>query len=438
MKSNILIVDDQEGARVLIKDYLSDQYNYFEAEDKLSCLTKLKEYFIDAVILDLKIPGVNEFDLLIEIRKQYPHIPVIILTSFAEYSKAVDAIKLGAFDFMPKEEAEQLLLISIKKILQASKAMQFNQAFKEDTTHIPILFKPNLPSYQKLFNEINAFAQSDLNILLLGETGTGKDMIAQYIHQQSSFKGAFVRVDCGELDATFLRSELFGHERGSFTGAETQRIGKIELANDGTLFLDEIGNLSMDLQSKFLTVLEKKRIERIGSNKSVSVNFRLISATNIDLQKSVDNKKFRADLYYRLKEVELVLPTLRDNKETIIPLVNYFLEQLNEKYQSNISFNIAVIKRYLDSYWPGNIRELKSCVKKNFFTLLYGKENIENSMDSKTHINMNSELKMIERTNIENSLKEHQFNITKAAQFLNIKRQCLQYKIKKYNIKLEK
>ena len=435
MKSEILIVDDSEGARALIKDYLGEDYYYFEAEDMPSCFASMEKREIDLVILDLKLPGVKDFQLLIQLKKKWPHIPVVILTSHADYPKAIEATRLGAEDFIPKDQAEHLLQISVNKTLCLQKTKKLNTAYKNILNEFHDFFRPTHPIYASLYAETDRLSRSELNYLLLGETGVGKDVLAHYIHQASKRSGPLVRVDCGELDMTFLKSDLFGHEKGAFTGAEERRIGKFELADGGTLFLDEIGNMSLELQTKFLTVIEKKSFQRLGGNQDISVDFRVVAATNLDLQKAIEAGKFRGDLFYRINEVELTIPSLREVKEAIPQFVAHFIEGLNTSHGSHFRIDDVTLGHYLSYAWPGNIRELKAKIKKDFFHYYYGTSNQNNELPETISKNdISTTVQMVERINIEKAFKESNGNITKAAENLSLKRQTLQYKLKKYGI----
>ena len=433
MNHSILIVDYKESARVLTKDYLGKSFDLFEAGTKEECIRILRTTSIEAIILDLHMPGVKGFELLTQIKQKYPNLPIVILTSFGDFQKAVQATKLGAFDFIPKEQAELLLKPSLDKIFKAQETSTLRDAFKGALKTSIEYFIPDHSKYADLYLEAERLAKSDLSFFLSGETGTGKDVLAQYIHNKSGRTGAFVRVDCGELDSHFLKSELFGHEKGAYTGAEFARIGKIELAHGGTLFLDEIGNMSLDIQARFLTVLEQKYFERLGGNKAISVDFRIVSATNVDLKKAVEAGKFREDLFYRINELELRLPSIRESIDVLPQFTRHFLDIMNKNHNSNFSLSDSVLADYLSYHWPGNIRELKARLKRDFFKNQFKADGIEPSEKK----DISTAIEVIEKINIEKAMALHNGNISKAAHHLNLKRQTLTYKLKKYGLKLE-
>jgi len=434
MNPTVLIVDDKEAARVLAKDYIGNTWSHLEADSSASCLATLRSHAVDAVVLDLNIPGVKDFGLLTTVRQKYPSLPVLMLTSFGDFQKAVQATKLGASDFIPKEQAELLLKPSLDRIFKSRQDSDLSDAYKDALNVKYETFIPDHPLYSAVYAEGERLAKSDLSYLLLGETGTGKDVLAQHVHRCSGRSGAFVRVDCGELDAHFLRSELFGHEKGAYTGADLSRIGKIELANRGTLFLDEIGNMSLDIQSKFLTVLEKKSFQRLGGNDAISVEFRVIAATNMDLKKAIAAGKFREDLYYRLNEIELVLPPLRETPEAIPQFIQHFLSALNKTHHSQFNLDLMTLGKYLSHLWPGNIRELKAHLKRDFFRSQFSSDPTGIASPPETNPNMTSAIQVIEKMNIEQMLKAHDGNVSQAAKAMNLKRQTLAYKVKKFGL----
>lgn len=367
VSKSILIVDDEENIRKYLGQSLSqDGLDVHTAKYGKEGLNILLQKHIDVVLLDLNLPDINGLDVLREIKKIDIQSVVIIITAYGEISSAVEAIKLGAYDYMTKPfDVEDIKIV-------------INKAFRivglEDELR---LLKQQVGRYQdgelitrskkmySLLEFTKQIAGTSTTVMIAGETGTGKELIATLIHKESErLKKPFVPIDCTSLPENLLESELFGHERGSFTGAVGLKKGLFEVANEGTVFLDEIGELPFMLQAKILRVLETRSFRRVGGEKYIKTDVRIIAATNRNLKKLVEEKKFRDDLYYRLNVVPLYLPALRERKEDIFPLIEYFVQFFNKKIGRRIS-NVSneTLKLLIDYDWPGNIRELRNVME---------------------------------------------------------------------------
>lgn len=383
MKPKILIVDDDIQLRKSFARLLSIEGYWVEsvsnAEDALDYLANSK---IDLVILDYKLPKMDGLSCLKVIRRLYPELPVIIMTAYGTSHTAIEAMKIGAFDYVLKPfEIDEFLFL----IKRAVKRVESKEKIKT-VDSLPISKEEILvgksKAMQEVYKSIGKVASTSANVLILGETGTGKELVAKAIHQYSNRASKpFVIVNCVAIPDTLLESELFGYEKGAFTGADKIKKGKVELANGGTLFLDEIGDMPISTQSKLLRLLETKSIERLGGHKDFSVDVRIIAATNKDLKESVKRGDFREDLYYRLQVLNIFLPPLRERKGDIALLTNYYLEKISKELgiKAPVLDNKAI--SFLESYsWPGNVRELKNVLTKTLIQSTSGiiiKEDIQ-------------------------------------------------------------
>jgi DNA-binding NtrC family response regulator len=370
--ASILIVDDEINYLELMKSLLQDEgYKYVTIEsDPLKVENILRNEQVDIILLDVYMPGMNGLELLESIIPQYPQIPVIMITGVDDLQIALKAIKLGAYEFITKPPEIDRLSLTIKRALEQKllekerdtlrKGVDISEASNQKFSEIIT----QSPSILKVFELIEIFAPTNETVLITGETGTGKDLIARKIHQLSPRKNKpLVTVNLASISPTLFESELFGHERGSFTGATSERMGYFEAANGGTIFLDEIGEMPKELQGKLLRAIQYNEIYRIGSTKPLKLDIRIITATNKELLEAVNNKEFRADLYYRLNRGYIKLPPLRDRGEDIIILANYFLETGNKTYNKKVKgFSVKTLNRLKTYTFPGNIRELENLV----------------------------------------------------------------------------
>ncbi|HSD63788.1 MAG TPA: sigma-54 dependent transcriptional regulator [Ignavibacteriaceae bacterium] len=372
INASILIVDDEKNYLELMKSLLQEEgyQNIITVPDPLKVEEILKKNQIDIILLDVYMPGMNGLELLENLIPQYPQVPFIMITGVDDVQIALKAVKLGAYEFITKPPDIDRLSLTIKRALQqkllekerdtlrsgVDKTEASKSKFKEIITESPAILK--------VFELIEIFAPTNETVLITGETGTGKDLIARKIHQLSPRKNKpLVTVNLASISPTLFESELFGHERGSFTGATNERLGYFEAANGGTIFLDEIGEMPKELQGKLLRAIQYNEIYRIGSTKPLKLDIRIITATNRDLLEAVNNKEFRADLYYRLNRGYVKLPPLRDRGEDIIILSKYFLDTGNKTYNKKVKgFNTKALNRLRSYAFPGNIRELENLV----------------------------------------------------------------------------
>ena len=365
----ILIVDDEEAARYGMRRALKN-YAVTEAASVEAARQQMAAARPDLLLLDINLPGTNGLDYLRELAADTSAPPVVMLTAHGNERTAVEAIKAGAYDYLAKPfEVDELRLV-VKNALEAAGLKRENAQLRAElkaARGAGELLGASEPM-RRIYDLIQKVAATDVTVLIRGESGTGKELVARAIHEQSAHrrKGEFIAMNCAALPSELIESELFGHERGAFTGAAAQRKGKFELAHGGTIFLDEIGDMSLNTQAKLLRVLEERKVERLGSAHSIPLDVRVISATNHDLQTAVNADKFRADLFYRLRVVQMDLPPLRDRREDIPLLAEHFLKSYAAKYQLKCtSLSPGALKRLLAYAWPGNVRELRNAIERS-------------------------------------------------------------------------
>lgn len=449
---NILIVDDEPNLRKVLATLLANEGKVFLASNGKEAIKFLEENNIDLVITDQKMPEIDGIQLLRFVVEKYPYIPVIIITAFGSVDRAVEAIKMGAYDYITKPFDQHELKTVVKKALQSREWNSFD-AFADESNTV-IIGKSH--SIKQIYNIIDRIADTPSSVLVTGESGTGKGLIARSLHEKSSrCNKPFIKINCAAIPKELIESELFGYEKGAFTGAVTSKPGKFELAHEGTLFLDEIGEITPDIQVKLLRAIQDGEFERVGGIKTIKVDVRLICATNIYLKDAISKGKFREDLYYRLYVVNIEMPPLRERKEDIPVLVEYFLAKYNKRIKKNITSVTTEAMEYLIKYkWPGNIRELENIIER---CILFSDSNILTvkelppeikefssrldfitpSTDENNHSfrdKVKSVTQKIERELIEKALKETNGNVTQAAKLLKLSRKGLQLKIKELGI----
>ncbi|MFT4566558.1 MAG: two-component system nitrogen regulation response regulator NtrX [Saprospiraceae bacterium] len=364
----ILIVDDDRGIRSTLRDILEfEKYDVFEAVDGLDAMVKIKQKDYDVVILDIKMPKMDGMDVIQRIQNTKPDLPVVMISGHGNIDTAVEAVKKGAFDFIQKPPDLNRLLITIRNAMDKSSLITEKKVLQKKISRkntIDIVGESEAISW---INEtIDVVAPTDARVLINGENGTGKELVARWIHEKSNRSDKpIVEVNCAAIPSELIESELFGHEKGSFTSAHKSRPGKFELANEGTLFLDEIGDMSLSAQAKVLRALQENRITRVGGDKEIRVNVRVLAATNKDLRREIAKGNFREDLYHRLAVIIIKVPSLRDRKSDIPLLVTHFNKLICSEYNiPEKTFDSAAIKELQKGSWTGNIRELRNVVER--------------------------------------------------------------------------
>jgi len=367
--TKILIVDDDKDTRRLLSDILkSEGYEVHTAESGKKALKEIKVIRPEIVLLDIRLPEMNGIEILKEIKKLDKSIIVIMLTAYGEIQNAVDSMKLGAFDYFTKPFHNEEIILDIKKALQ-TRHLEIEVAKlkkKLENKGNDEIFIGESAQVKQILDQIKIIAPTNMTITIQGESGTGKELVARLIHQDSvRNNGSFIAVDCGTLPENLVESELFGYEKGAFTGAIIKKEGKFELANKGTIFLDEITNLPFNTQAKLLRIIQERKIQRLGSTKEISIEIRIITATNKVLTEEVKKGNFREDLYHRINEFNITIPSLRERKEDIPILAKYFIEEANLEYKKNVErISGEAMKSLLNYSLPGNVRELRNIIRK--------------------------------------------------------------------------
>ena len=365
----VLVVDDDSGLRESLRVILEDEYEVLDVPDGFQALEVVRSYQVDLVLLDIRMPGMDGITVLERMKALDEQIEVILVTAVMEVRSAVAAMKLGAFDYLTKPFEEEGVLASIRRALER-RALEREVVFLRSELARKQGFDEIVgehPEMQKLYQLIGQVARTTSTVLVTGESGTGKELVARAIHRQGLRKDKpFVPVNLPTLTEPLVESELFGHERGAFTGAFQRRLGKFELAQGGTLFLDEVGALRPELQAKLLRVLQEREIERVGGSRRIGIDVRVIAATNLDLEKAVNNQTFRADLYYRLKVMPIHILPLRERREDIPLLVDHFIRKYNREFAKRIDEILPDALACLQEYaWPGNVRELQNVIERS-------------------------------------------------------------------------
>lgn len=441
----LLIEDDISFCKLLEKFLIKNGYAVTAAYSATEARNAIKKEYFDLILTDLRLPDYDGIELMTEFKDAFPSIPVILMTGYSDVNTAVKAIKNGATDYISKpfNPEEVLLVISNALKTAVSSAPVIKEVTKSkpkkgtQTDYIQGISKAS----KKLAEHIKLVSPTDMSVLIIGDSGTGKEIIAQSIHQQSLRKDRnFIAVDCGAIPKELASSEFFGHLKGSFTGAISDKVGYFEAANGGTVFLDEIGNLSYENQIQLLRALQERKIKPVGSNKEMEVDIRILTATNEDLREAVKNGDFREDLYHRINEFSIHSPSLSEREEDLMLFADFFLEKANEQLNKEvIGFSDEVIAIFQRYPWPGNLRELQNCVKRA--TLLTQGDFVESAVlpveffqTQTTGLNGDFSLSENEKEAILNALSRTQNNKSEAAKLLRITRKTLYNKLKLYNI----
>jgi len=451
--ARILIMDDEAAERGRIEGYLSGKgYEVVAVGSVAEAVDAIRQERFEVFLTDCNIPGVDALRTSDEARKINPDMAVIIMTAFGTIETAVKAIKAGAYDYLPKPIDLEQLVVLIERISERQNLISENRSLKEQLIERYKFDEIVSTSHamEEVLNLAGRVASSNATVLLRGESGTGKELVAKAIHYHSPRANfPMVKVNCAALPETLLESELFGHEKGAFTGATARRVGRFEAADKGTLFLDEIGELTPGMQVKLLRVLQEHEFERLGGNQTIKTDVRVIAATNRDIEKAIREEKFREDLYYRLNVVSIVIPPLRERKEDVPGLLDHFLKKYGAENRKEISGISAEVRDLLLRYaYPGNVRELENIIER---AVVLSKKGVVTVADLPLHVrntttegrlaapqlkgSLNETIDTVERGLIIEALKESGGIQTRASERLGISERVLRYKLKKYKIR---
>ena len=452
--ARILIVDDDIGARESLEAILEDDFSIVSVDSGIKALEYLNSESFDLVLLDVTMPEMDGIETLQRIRKNDKSIDVIMVSAIDRAQEATASIQTGAYDYITKPVDPDSIINVISRALQKrmleKEVNYLRSEVSQFTKNRKIIGMSSC--MHEVFAMVDKVAATTSNVLITGESGTGKELVAQAIHTQSKRSGKpFVAINCAAIPSELMESELYGHEKGSFTGAQTRSIGKFEYADHGTVFLDEIASLKLELQAKLLRFLQDAEFTRVGGNRTIKVDTRVIAATNISLKQLVDEEKFREDLFFRLNVIPIELPPLRKREGDIALLANYFLDKFNRKLNQNIEGITTDAMEVLESYhWPGNIRELENLIERLVvlranekwidtkdlpFELLFSEK--KNQDDSPLDQGLLEARQVFERSYIQRALRICNWNQAKTARMLNIHRNTLLQKIKLLNIHLQ-
>ena len=450
METKILIVDDDDAHRQMLSAVLSEEgYEVHQADDGSVAVELIEEQFFDMVLMDIRMKKMDGIEALKQIMDISPGVIIIMMTAYASVNTAVDALKIGAYDYLTKPIDIEELSILIKKAFHHNKLKKENLFLKEQLDQrfdfSGIIGQSK--AMKAVFETIALVSPSDATVLVLGDSGTGKELIANAIHQNSPRKNKpLIKVNCAALPETLLESELFGHEKGSFTGATARKEGRFQLAHNGSIFLDEIAEMTPQTQAKILRVLQDQNFEPVGSTKTIKVDTRIIAATNKILEDKIEEGKFREDLYYRLNVVQVEVPKLQDRRDDIPLLTDFFIKKYSEKNHKLIKGIDPVALDFLMRFnWPGNVRELENVIER---AVILARGDLITPIDFPSHINIKNDesgiytdsleygktLKDVEKQMILKSLNENDGNRTRTAEVLGISRRTLQLKLKEYGV----
>jgi two-component system nitrogen regulation response regulator NtrX len=444
-KATILIVDDEESiVETLTGIFEDDGYEVVSASTGEKALEYLNDLSPEVILLDVWMPGMDGIETLKMIRENNSDVSIIMISGHSNIDTAVQAIKFGAYDFLEKPLSLEKVLLLVGRALESQRLRKENIKLKTSISQNNEIIGNN-PKIQSIREEISRAASSQSKIIIYGDSGSGKELVARALHEESSRNNnSFIEVNCAAIPNELIESELFGHEKGSFTGAFERKKGKFELADDGTLFLDEIGDMSLTAQAKVLRVIETQEFIRVGGSKNIKVDVRIIAATNKDLQKEIEDNKFREDLYFRLNVIPIRVPPLKDRSDDIPLLVDFFLNNFAVQYGQKIKkINKATLQALMDYDWPGNVRELKNTVER--FVIMSSSDNIDMKelypvREEKTSFYNCKTLReartLFESSFILKKLQSNRWNVTKTAEELEIERSNLHRKIKSLGIEI--
>jgi two-component system, NtrC family, response regulator len=457
---SILIVDDEPNYLVVLSELLKDEgFEVFTADDGSTGLKVIEAVDLDVVVTDMQMPGMDGLQLLHKVKERDQNLPVVVITAFAEVDKAVQAMQAGAFNYLAKPFSNDELIITLKKAAEHYSLIRENSRLRDEikgkSGYSGMVGKN--PKMAQVYQLIEKVAPTQATVLITGESGTGKELVAKAIHVNSPREPQpFIAVNCAALSENLLESELFGHEKGAFTGAVAMRKGRFELADTGTIFLDEVGEIPLALQSKLLRILQEKTFERVGGGKTIEVDVRIISASNKDLREEVAAGRFREDLYYRLNVIPINLPALRDRMDDMQMLADHFVEKYRkELLKPHLQISADALKLLMKLPWEGNIRELENTIERAAILcsndmieaddvhpdVLYTEEpaplgqEIDLKLMFPEDAGLNDVLYVIEKKMLTQALVDCDYVQARAAEKLGITKSLLQYKMKKYRIK---
>ncbi len=446
----VLVVDDDEGMRDTLTAILRRDYRVLRASTGESALSILNRETVDVVLLDIRLPGIGGFDVLRTVKESQPFVEVIMISAITEVETAVQAMKQGAYHYITKDFEYDAVVSLVRNACERrtlSRQVMSLSAQVAEQRERPFVIGPS-KAMRQIVELVRKVAGLSATVLILGESGTGKELLARLVHRESSrSEDPFIPVNLAAIPGELVESALFGHERGAFTGAVRQQIGKFELATGGTLFLDEVGELKMDVQAKLLRAIQESEIERVGGAKPIKVDFRLICATNVDLEKAIKDGRFREDLYYRINVIPMKLPPLRERIEDLPQLAEFFLQRYNAKFRKRIlgveETTMAILQAY---WWPGNIRELENLFER--LVAVNDKEWIvDEDLPYEYHLAplvkpehdteglLDRACEMFERNFILKALEKSGWNITATARHLGVPLSTLKHKMERLDIR---
>lgn len=448
----ILVIEDKESMAEMLKETLeAEGYNVISAGDGMEGIRRLKEERIDLVLTDLKLPKKSGIDILKAVKEENQLVPVIVMTAFGSVEIAVEAMKAGAFDFITKPFDTDHLLMLMKRALENQRLLTENILLKEEFAS-KFGFPRIIGKSEKIRDVaqiVQKVAPTKTTVLLLGESGTGKELFARAIHNLSNQQNyPFVPINCAAIPKDLLESELFGHEKGSFTGADAKKLGKFELADRGTIFLDEVGDMELAIQSKLLRAIESGEIERVGAGKTIKIDVRIVAASNKDIEKAVEDKKFREDLYYRLNVFPIKIPPLRERREDIPLLVEYFINKYCLEIKTPVkSISKETLDMLMNYHWKGNVRELENTIERavilcdgdvitreHFALSQQSFFETAKKLDGTLEEVAKEALRAAETRRIISALRETRGNKSRASEILRVSYKTLLTKIKEYGI----
>lgn len=447
-RPTVMVVDDEKSIRVTLKMLLEDAgYRAITVESGEEALKWMDETVVDILVTDLRMPGMSGLELMEQAKAKDSSLEVIFISAYSDVESAVQAMKKGAYDYVPKSFRNDEFLVVVEKALEKKRLLtEYSLARKQLENRYTLgeyLFRD--PKMQAILHALEKIARTNATVLITGESGTGKEVLAKLIHSSSTRKDKkFSVIDCSSIPPNLLESELFGYEKGAFTGAQNRKIGKFEAANGGTLFLDEIGELPLPMQTRFLRILQEKKIERVGGTETVELDVRIVAATNKDLEQEVKAGRFREDLYYRLNICRIAVPPLRERKEDIPLLAEYFMKKYAHEHGKALQFLGVDLLLYLMEYpFPGNVRELQNMIEQAVI-LTADEEEVLSLKGIPLPQVSEAQFSEIPRDGvplwkyekyiIESTMRRHGGNKQKVARILGIKRQTLYNKLKKYGL----